>query len=272
MTKEDYYKQINDTIDYIKEQEKKNPFYLTYQYLKTVPLTNIDYADNLTTKLIDQFNKGIHVCEVGYEKNTNVFSGYCYVQTIVELLQTKDTTRNYYLFNRNETEMRLTHIEAELLEEIFVRIARELDKNATKPQIICIDHVREMRELVYPFAIEHVVEKTKQYKNVQFLFFDTNYNLRSYRLKKRPIYQIPRPKRKELQKYIELLAKQTGVYNKIKKKKVYFDKLAAEGECWRKGNKFDNSKDMFYEMLDYIKETGKDINDVNFIEATEPKN
>lgn len=267
-TENKYYKKVNEEIENIKKQEQKDPLYLVHKYTKKMPATIVNYAENLAPRLTLNFDKGEHVCEVGYDRYINGFNGYCYVHTLAEYMQKIDQTRDYYLFTYDAKN---NLIYPEVLNAYLTGIARELSIQTTKEKIICIDHVRDLREWSYPFSIEKMVDETNQYKNIKYLFFDTYSNLGSWRLKKRHIYKMPKPKRRDLQDYIERLAIKKNVYKDVKKPNRYFNMLAAHGEIWgkRKGfdNSFDNSKRMFDDLVNVVKTQHKDINELTFVDV-----
>lgn len=236
---------------------RKNENVVASEYLKLMPTTDIDYAEDLAFRIMRYFNAE-KVCEIGYNRySRSRYKTYAYPHTLIEYLQTYDAHRDYYMLDLDE--QFLMSQRDDIVEQKLIDLMHRLNEVANKKQqVICVDHLSRLLD-DFDINFENIVDSTQKDHNIKFLWLDETYYLESYKIRKRHIYKLPRPLQRDIREYVEQLAKDENIYDKIKNPKRYFGIIATQGEITYRGNAFDNSRKLFYKILDTAKKQDIDI-------------
>lgn len=240
---------------------RKNENVAVSEYLKIMPTTDIDYAEDLAFRIMRYFNAE-KVCEIGYNRySRSRYKTYAYPHTLIEYLQAYDAHRDYYMLDLDE--QFLMSQRCDVVEQKLIDLMHRLNEVANKKQqVICVDHLYRLLD-DFGINFENIVDATQKDRNIRFLWFDETYHLESYKIRKRRIYKLPRPLQRDIREYVAQLAKDENIYDKIKNPKRYFGIIATQGEITYRGNAFDNSRKLFYKILDTAKKQDIDINDLD---------
>lgn len=244
-------------IDFVHKNENG----VASEYLKLIPTSNVNYAEDLAFRIMRYFNTE-KVCEIGYNRySRSRYKTYAYPHTLIEYLQTYDAHRDYYMLDLDEQFLKSQR--GVIVEKRLIGLVHKLNEIANKKQqVICVDHLYCLLD-DFGINFENIVDATQRDHNIKFLWFDEIYHLESYKIRKRHIYKLPRPLQRDIREYVAQLAKEQNVYDKIEDPRRYFGTIATHCEIVYRGNAFDNSRKLFYKILDTAKKRDIDINDLD---------